>query len=196
MKDKFLSVEEAARQIGRTCGTVRFYMGKKRIAAKKISRGNYVIRLAEIERFAKEQGIPTITHKNCCKCNRWLPHSEFGRRGPGRQAKFNLSVYCRECQKEISAPNQRRTVLGKYKVSPERYEEILDAQNNCCAICGQAERVKMNGKPMSLALDHDHATGQVRGILCHSCNLGIGALRDDIERLSAAIKYLKKHSVP
>lgn len=60
-------------------------------------------------------------------------------------------------------------------------ERLTLEQDGKCAICGSEER---------LCVDHDHATGAVRALLCNGCNLGIGSFRDDPSRLSAAIDYL------
>jgi hypothetical protein len=48
------------------------------------------------------------------------------------------------------------------------------------------------GKVCRLALDHDHQTGKVRGLLCNNCNRGLGRFKDSIENLGAAIRYLKR----
>lgn len=51
-----------------------------------------------------------------------------------------------------------------------------------CATCGSVER---------LCIDHDHATGRVRGLLCNDCNLSLGYAKDSIETLKNLIKYLE-----
>lgn len=70
---------------------------------------------------------------------------------------------------------------------------LLASQDNNCAICGQRE----SGTPLSrrLFIDHDHATGRVRGLLCHHCNAALGGFRDDPARLRAAIVYLAASEV-
>lgn len=70
------------------------------------------------------------------------------------------------------------------------YGEILAQQNGLCAICGRAGPVHKK----LLGLDHCHTTGQMRGVLCSPCNQAIGMMEDDIERLAAAIEYLKRYS--
>ena len=72
----------------------------------------------------------------------------------------------------------------------ERYDEMLHEQNMCCAICG----VKAMDLPKALCVDHDHATGEVRGLLCRSCNVAIGHLRDSRELVLRAADYLALHS--
>ncbi len=64
------------------------------------------------------------------------------------------------------------------------YERILATQDGGCAICGE----KPTGN--RLAVDHDHATGEVRGLLCQHCNTGLGSFRDDAGLITKAIRYL------
>lgn len=69
----------------------------------------------------------------------------------------------------------------KYGLTDAEYSHLLVEQDGLCAICYEEPATHV---------DHDHVTGEVRGILCRSCNLGIGHLRDDVELLRAAIEYL------
>lgn len=89
---------------------------------------------------------------------------------------------CRACQVERG----RRTFREKlYGLSIEAYEELLERQNGCCAIC----REPAPGD-LALAADHDHATGAIRGLLCSRCNYGLGSFRDDPELLRTAVAYV------
>ncbi len=65
-------------------------------------------------------------------------------------------------------------------------DAVYRAGNSVCAICGTPK-----GK-RNLALDHDHKTGKLRGVLCHRCNVGLGHFDDDMSRLAQAIEYIKK----
>ena len=74
-----------------------------------------------------------------------------------------------------------------YGISADEVDEMLDAQNGGCAICGE--------KPPRLAsmhVDHDHAHGHLRGLLCSTCNQGLGQFRDDPAVLLRAIVYLRQ----
>jgi len=78
-----------------------------------------------------------------------------------------------------------------YGVSYEWYLETLSKQNGVCAICFQPETAVIRDKLLSLAVDHCHDTGKVRGLLCRSCNNSIGAFKHDPKILQSAIKYLQ-----
>lgn len=83
--------------------------------------------------------------------------------------------------------------LRRYGITLDQYNEILKSQNNVCAICHQPEYAKSMGIFKNLAVDHNHETGEVRGLLCSGCNRGIGYMKDNIEVLKSAYNYLIKH---
>lgn len=80
--------------------------------------------------------------------------------------------------------------LKKYKLSTEEHNKILENQNGVCAICNKTCK---SGR--ELAIDHDHITNEVRGLLCMNCNNGIGRFEDDITLLQNAIKYLETKTI-
>ena len=90
---------------------------------------------------------------------------------------------------------RRRACLNKYGITLEVYAEMLTLQGNKCAICetdnpvGEGNTHKF--KSFSFAVDHCHTTGKVRGLLCNTCNRGLGLLKDSPELLQRALKYLK-----
>jgi hypothetical protein len=73
---------------------------------------------------------------------------------------------------------------------------MLRKQGGVCAICSQPERTAdgLSGKPKDLAVDHDHATGAVRALLCSACNTAIGLFNDDITLLAKAQAYVIQYS--
>lgn len=75
-----------------------------------------------------------------------------------------------------------------FGITLEQYNALLAKQGGVCAICRQPESVE---RYEYLAVDHDHASGEVRGLLCHNCNTGIGKLQEDVEFLEAAVRYLR-----
>jgi predicted nucleic acid-binding Zn ribbon protein len=76
----------------------------------------------------------------------------------------------------------------RFRLTQEDYTRMLTAQRGKCAICGTSEP----GTSGVFAVDHDHRTGRIRGLLCRSCNVGIGNLRDEPTLLQAALKYLEQ----
>lgn len=80
----------------------------------------------------------------------------------------------------------------KYGVTIAWYNATHAEQNGVCAICEREETAVIKGKRISLAVDHCHDTGKVRGLLCRSCNNAIGAFGHDPDLLFAAIAYLEK----
>lgn len=94
-------------------------------------------------------------------------------------------------------PTARRQshMKSRFGLTLEQYEAMVQAQHNLCAICGQPERQKRNSgasKPLGLAVDHDHQTGRVRGLLCRACNRALGGFYDDPVALRAAADYLER----
>lgn len=91
--------------------------------------------------------------------------------------------------KEKSNPNyltiiRNRMLKNKYNISQNDYLIMVTKQNGLCKICG---------KKCSLVIDHDHETGQIRGLLCDRCNLGLGNFKDNPLLLINAIEYIKKY---
>jgi alpha-D-ribose 1-methylphosphonate 5-triphosphate diphosphatase PhnM len=106
-----------------------------------------------------------------------------------RQSAKAHKNYQREYQKTEKYrvyKRQKRAAdrFAKYQLTHEQATTMLTEQHGRCAIC-ETTLVKY-------AIDHDHTTGVVRGLLCNSCNLGIGLLRDNTTILKKAIEYLTK----
>jgi hypothetical protein len=86
---------------------------------------------------------------------------------------------------DASTKAHRARVAKVYGIQPDDYDRLYVAQEGRCAICRRA-----TGKTRRLAVDHDHATGKVRGLLCRVCNSMLGHARDDIEFFVRAVHYL------
>lgn|SRR5215216_641273 len=150
--------------------------------------------------------------KVCARCKRELPRDEFTAQP---RMKSGLKSYCRKCcgdharelyrrkaeqyratrnarNKLIYTPEKGRKnhIRFKYGITWEEYNELLTAQNNMCAICGATEP----GGKGDWHIDHSHKTKQIRGILCAGCNIGIGHLGEDPERMLLAAAYLREWS--
>ena len=95
------------------------------------------------------------------------------------------SPRCNPCRKKQARDRSHNTHLkGTYGITIEDYYEMLESQGGSCAICdgGTSKRY--------LACDHDHKTGEVRGLLCATCNKVLASVRDSQERLLKAADYL------
>lgn len=138
--------------------------------------------------------------KYCKSCNTTKPISDFGLlRGKPRHI-------CKECRKieskEWYANNKdrKKELSRKYKhvkkdkdlqatygIDLATYNKMLVEQGNKCKICFvHREELKR-----ALCVDHDHDTGKVRGLLCDTCNRSLGLLKDNVNILMNAVKYLQ-----
>jgi len=78
-----------------------------------------------------------------------------------------------------------------YNLTIEEYLDIAERQQFKCAICGKDNFKMAEHHSGVLVVDHDHKTGNVRGLLCHNCNRALGLFQDDMSILSHSIKYLE-----
>lgn len=99
--------------------------------------------------------------KFCKKCNSLKLLDNFCK---NKNRKDGLQIYCRPCMKETCRPSRYKKLFG---ITVEDYNLMLEAQNGKCAIC---ERLPAKNL---LAVDHDHETGRVRGLLCPPCNRSV-----------------------
>lgn len=137
------------------------------------------------------------TSRWCNVCKKFLPVDQFHK---DRSRKDGHTSYCKPCKliknKEWGEANpksykesQRRSNRKRiYGLSDEDYSNMLIFQNNSCAIC-------KTDIGWEAAVDHCHETNKVRGLLCRNCNSGIGFLKDDINILENAIKYLSINNI-
>jgi len=102
--------------------------------------------------------------------------------------------YLREYRKLHPELFQRMDAQRKYGITGAQYNALFEEQKHKCAICGSAEtaRSQKTKSVMKLAIDHCHKTGKVRGLLCSSCNQGLGRFKDDVDLLRKAIDYLSR----
>lgn len=118
--------------------------------------------------------------------------------GKSPETKVAQNLYMKEWRVANIDKVVDKEMRKRYGIGLVEYERLFQAQGGLCAICGRAEiRVDHRTKKVSrLAIDHDHETHAVRSLLCHTCNNGLGAMGDSIDRLRAAIAYLERHATP
>lgn len=147
-------------------------------------------------------GVRVGERKQCSKCERVQPLANFTSRP---KTLDGLEYQCKDCRnqsiKEYRASNRstvrsksrqwylERTLRG-FGLSLENYQTLLDSQDGRCAICGKLEWYK---RPFRLAIDHNHRTGQMRGLLCSHCNKTLGILEKD-DWLINAMAYLEEYN--
>lgn len=86
-------------------------------------------------------------------------------------------------------------IKAKYGINKQDYLMMVEKQNNKCAICGEEEEqvnVWKRDQKRRLAIDHNHITGEIRGLLCYRCNTTLGKLNEDVELLKNMIIYLEE----
>lgn len=83
----------------------------------------------------------------------------------------------------------REEHLRQYGMTTTEWDDLFEKQNRRCACCGAEHHSGVNWHT-----DHDHDTGVVRGILCRSCNLALGIVKDDVDRLQGCMDYLNRHA--
>ncbi|MDQ0809901.1 hypothetical protein QFZ63_001615 [Streptomyces sp. B3I7] len=133
--------------------------------------------------------------KKCNKCGQTKPASAFHKKDAGRRR-----TTCAECwnkrrrdrganrrrgRKETAEQRRARLLLSAYSLTPQQYTALLEAQDRACAVCRQAPQP---GK--RLVVDHCHATGVVRALLCTYCNVIVGIYENHHQ---AAAQYLANY---
>lgn len=139
------------------------------------------------------------TTQKCGSCKKQLPFHMFYK---SRSKKTGYGYRCKECddvaRKKWAVNNPERSKISargrnlkiKYGITLEEYQTILDSQGGLCRICGcSSDSPRVLG---SFAVDHDHTTGAIRGLLCNQCNRAIGMLDDSPTLLRKAAGYLEK----
>lgn len=105
--------------------------------------------------------------------------------------------WCKQCNNKYRKENysfdkkKNEKLKAAYGISLAQYDEMLLSQDGKCEIC---KSDKPGGKG-SFCVDHNHFTGQIRGLLCHWCNFMIGQSRESIDILKSGIQYLEKWEV-
>lgn len=95
--------------------------------------------------------------------------------------------YYRRNRSKILAACRGYVLLRQFGLTEEKYKSLSKSQGDRCAVC---RGLQLKGK--SLAVDHDHRTGRIRGLLCTPCNTGIGLLGDSYEGVASALSYLRR----
>jgi hypothetical protein len=132
-----------------------------------------------------------LSSKKCVKCSDNLSLEKFYSRLNKKSGTKYYQSKCIKCFNVYDYNNDKNFKLKKaYGISLQDYNELLTKQNGKCSICGVDNNGYYRKKPRAFAVDHCHTTSKIRGLLCSDCNTGIGLLKDNIDLLNNAIKYL------
>lgn len=92
-------------------------------------------------------------------------------------------------RKNYQTPNGPKYRASKYGLTADDVEQMKISQDFKCKICEN----EFDENPKNMHIDHNHNTNKVRGLLCHSCNVGLGCFKDDQYLLFSALKYLQEN---
>lgn len=138
--------------------------------------------------------VSRVGDKKCTRCGCVKPLPDYHRE---KRNKDGRRSECKQCFQTLQSRRYRTkghtkareyNLRRQYGISPLDYEALLASQDNGCAICGKSP--ELNGQ--YLAVDHNHTTGEIRGLLCQPCNTGIGLLNDSPSQLRLALRYLEE----
>ncbi len=126
--------------------------------------------------------------KRCSQCKEAKESSAF------YKSQWENGSWCKMCVRKNYADRRDKVrwarILRDYGISQADYTAMFEAQGGVCDICKKPERAQ---RFKFLAVDHDHLTNKIRGLLCHRCNAGLGNFNDAIGLFRAAADYLEKH---
>jgi len=137
--------------------------------------------------------------KECNSCFETKPYEDFHKKKKSRDGYKNQCKVCTslaeseryfsnaDARRQKQRETQRRFTAKKMGLTESELSDLYDKQGNRCAICLITEE----GHGKYFAIDHDHTTGDIRGLLCMSCNTGLGNFKDNPDYLRMAIKYLE-----
>lgn len=145
-------------------------------------------RRALVDIWDTQVGRAEPSTKTCSRCQEVLNATEefFCKK---RYSRDGLSTSCKGCDKQLrDTPARQEYILQyRYGITLAEYNRLLSVQGGVCAICQRDN--------LPLAVDHNHTTGKVRGLLCANCNRAIGLLDESSTRLAAACSYLEAATV-
>jgi hypothetical protein len=116
--------------------------------------------------------------KQCIECEKWLPFDSFS---SDCSKKDGLRTWCKKCY--AAGPGKEKNLRRGYGITLEQHDHMLTEQGSVCKVCGQL------ASSDQLVIDHDHNTGIVRALLCRKCNVALGMMDEDPERIQQLKEY-------
>jgi len=134
-----------------------------------------------------------LKEKNCNKCNTIKELENFYFTINEKTKTKYYHSRCIQCYNIYDYNIDKNIKLKKaYGITLDQYNNMLSKQDGKCMICLSDNSGFYQNKKKAFAVDHCHTTGKIRGLLCSDCNTGIGLLKENIDLLNNAIKYLNK----
>ena len=136
-----------------------------------------------------------VRKKTCKRCNKDEPLSEFNKAGGSSKGR---RPYCKICdtgksriwrlshRTESQLYHRNRGLIRTFGITLDEYNEVFLNQGKVCAGCRGTNKNLKN-----LAVDHDHSTGKIRGLLCDTCNRAVGCVKDDPSTFRRLADYLE-----
>lgn len=145
-----------------------------------------------------QAAIETLKRQDyrCSICREVKIGTEF------RWSLYKRDSYCKICRRAKDRERYKNSngagkdrvfhhsLLRLYGITLEQYNDMAAEQGHLCALCGEKPETDRR-----MHVDHDHATGKIRALLCHHCNLLLGNAKDSVHRLRQAIAYLERHAL-
>jgi len=134
---------------------------------------------------AKAKGLKTYFNGKPC------PHGHIAPRDVQSCVCLDCKILYEKTQK-FKDTLKNSDLKRKYGITLKQYNKLLEEQDHKCLICGLPSTAidKRTGQPRQLAVDHDHSTNKVRGLLCSNCNTALGLLNEDRDRIYKLLEYI------
>lgn len=147
-------------------------------------------------RRCKRQHNDPFSQCDYCRAQGREKRRRWRVRYPGREKELyketNRVSYCRKWRSTHKGSCRNSYLKHNYGITLEEFQQMVEKQDGRCKICGQkpsSRQVKGQMKP-GLCVDHHHESGRLRGLLCHRCNVMIGAAEENVKIFEQAIKYV------
>lgn len=133
--------------------------------------------------------------KKCTKCKEEKPLSDFNK---NKSRKDGYQSSCKKCHSKMmleykengfkKKSDRKVDLKRRYGISEKEYNQMYKLQNGKCALCDSGNIGRKGA--VHFCVDHNHKTGEVRGLLCHNCNVVLGKIKDSKNWLQRALKYI------
>ena len=182
-----------------TFSAARAYNFKPQLITKRLNKGLTIEQALEVAPFPewftpgkgqfgtaqKQKRLKKEKETGCKKCSTCKKEKPLAQFHGGQSDE--LAYRCKDC---ISAA----FLMYRYKITTTEFWDHCSKQQFKCAICKKELNIQKETtwRPKSVAVDHCHLSGKVRGILCSNCNTGLGLFADNVDALLEAVQYLRR----